>query len=140
MMQPGILSGVRIMLVDDDGNQLTAFAHIYILLGADVVTAPESAPAIGLLRRRYAQGWVPHVAIIDWHMQQPGADLARVLRDDSRFRDILRVSYSGAADISERAKTLENGLFHLLMEKGKRPYDQAQVMLDELTRRKLIVP
>ena len=87
--------GLRILVVDDDPIA-REFAIVYLATpGAEVSCAPDAETGLEMLRAgRY------DIALLDIDMPgMDGIELARILRADASFRDLIIVMVTGRDDI-----------------------------------------
>ena len=70
-----VVSGVRVMVVDDDARVLKAIAGGLSRAHFHVVSADDGAPALAM-----AAATPPDLAIIDYHMPTPGLEVVRKLK------------------------------------------------------------
>ncbi len=95
----------RVMLVDDDTEQLKVYSHILRQAGMTVRVASDPMPVPGLL-----EDFAVEVLVLDMYMPQcSGPELAAVLRDDERFSQTPVIYLSAEADISRQLMALDRG-------------------------------
>jgi len=100
----------RVLLVDDDSDQLTVHAHI--LRQAGMVTMEVSDP---LQVPKVLEKFAAEVMVLDMYMPQcSGPEVAAVLRDDARYSEIPIVYLSAETDMSRQLLALDRGGDHFL--------------------------
>ena len=97
------LSGVRVMVVDDDQSNLQMIAHLLRVHGASVMISSDSTSAVGIVRQ-----WRPDALILDIGMPlKDGYELLPELRaalgKDERSLPAIAVTGFAAAEDSARA-------------------------------------
>jgi CheY-like chemotaxis protein len=120
---PRVLSGVRVLVVDDDADTADLFATALAACGADVVMATSAAEALRLLATR-----PPDVVVSDIAM--PGADGYWLLREirrlsDARARSVPVVAVTAFGREHVRARTLGEGFVDHL----EKPVDPERLCL-----------
>jgi len=99
------LSGKRILVVEDNIENMRLFHAILKLEGVEVLEADEGPKGLELARREQ-----PNLILMDIHM--PGMDgltATRLLREDEQTRDIPIVAVTASVMEKDRNKTIEAG-------------------------------
>jgi two-component system sensor histidine kinase/response regulator len=101
------LSGLRVLIVDDNATNRTILRHQVSAWGMPAATAEGGAQALEMLRGARAVGASYDVALLD--MEMPGMDgleLARAIRDDPTLDGIrlLLLTSSGVRGTAEMAR------------------------------------
>jgi CheY-like chemotaxis protein len=104
---PRVLSGIRVLVVDDEEDTADLFATALAACGADVLMATSAPEALRLLAAR-----PPDVVVSDIAM--PGADGYWLLREirrlpDARARSVPVVAVTAFGREHVRARALEEG-------------------------------
>nr|WP_132459620.1 response regulator [Paraburkholderia sp. BL8N3] len=100
-----VVHTTRLLIADDDPDQLAALASFFGYHGFDIRTASNSADAFII----YC-GWLPHVAIFD--IEMPGGDgrrLSRAIRDFAGEPPPFLIALSGLSSLSEPSRSLNAG-------------------------------
>ena len=115
------LRGVRILVVDDDGDARRWVAQTLARAQAEVEEAPDVGQAIERLRE-----FVPHVLVSDLAMpQQDGFDLITFVRQSGYSPQKLpAVAFTAFASASDKRRALEAG-FQVFLAK---PIDPAELI------------
>ena len=97
------LTGVRVLVVDDDASNLQMIAQLLRLHGASVMISSDSSSAIGI-----AQGWEPDALILDIAMPEKDGyqllpELRAALHRDERSLPAIAVTGFAAYEDSKRA-------------------------------------
>jgi signal transduction histidine kinase/CheY-like chemotaxis protein len=100
----------RLLLVDDNQDALHALSVLLELEGHKVTTSDNGRDAIQLMREKH-----PEVAIIDVGMpDMDGFEVARTVRLNRGFDDVILVALTGYASESDKSRALAAGFdFHL---------------------------
>ncbi len=123
------LAGLRVLIVDDDGDTRGLLARALGDLGADVVTAGSSAEA-----RLEISKQLPDAIVSDIGMpEEDGLTFMRSLKAHRTHRDIPAVALTAYASESDRAEALAAGYFEH-MSKPVPPYHLARVIVASLRR------
>ena len=113
------LSGVRVLMVDRDGDSLEFVRTVLEDCGAVVETAASGKEALEAIARLN-----PDVLAIDIGMQTPdGEDLLRLLRSQAG-KEIPAVAFTAAGTVEERVRALRRG-FQIHVPK---PLDPAELV------------
>jgi len=89
---PAPLSGLRVLVVDDDDATRAAVLRQLKALGADADVAPDGGAALQVLRRATATGAPVHVVLLDLEMPDMGGlELCLPLRSDIALASTARV-------------------------------------------------
>lgn len=100
----------RVLLVDDDRDQLAAYALALREAGMEVRTTDEPLAAPAMLQDHPAE-----VVVLDMYMPGcNGPELAALLRDDERLATIPIVYLSAEADYARQIAAMEEGGVHFL--------------------------
>jgi CheY-like chemotaxis protein len=123
------LAGLRILIVDDDGDTRGLLARALSDLGADVVSAPSTAEARVEISRR-----IPDAIVSDIGMpEEDGLTFIRSLKGHKAHRSIPAVALTAYASESDRAEALAAGFFEHV-SKPVPPYHLARVIVASLRR------
>ncbi|MFM0433568.1 ATP-binding protein [Paraburkholderia aspalathi] len=100
----------RLLLVDDNQDALKALSILLQLEGHEVTTSDNGRDAIQLMSETH-----PEVALIDVGMpDMDGFEVARAVRLERAFDDIVLVALTGYASESDKSRALAAGFdFHL---------------------------
>ena len=113
------LSGVRVLVVDPDGDSLNFVRTVLEDCGAEVETAVSETEALEAMFRMN-----PDVLAIDMGMQtQDGEDLLRLVRSQAG-KEIPAVAFTAAGTVEERVRALRQG-FQIHVPK---PLDPAELV------------
>jgi CheY-like chemotaxis protein len=116
------LHGIRILVVDDDGDALALVREILETTGAEVTTVDSATAAL-----QYVETARPDVLIADLGMpEMDGFELISRLRHarDSAIRDVPAAALTAYARSEDRGKALRNG-FQMHLAK---PIDPGELM------------
>lgn len=95
----------RVMLVDDDTEQLKVYSHVLRQAGMAVMVASDPMLVTGLL-----EDFAVEALVLDMYMPHcSGPELAAVLRDDERFAQTPVIYLSAEEDISRQLMALDRG-------------------------------
>jgi signal transduction histidine kinase len=110
--EPGKLSGLRVMVVDDNQDARTTLAWMLQLYGCSVMEMPGGAEALD-----HAPAFEPDVAVLDLGMpDMDGMTLARRLRDTMGSRAPYLVALSGFGQPTDKAVAFEAGFNDYLVK------------------------
>jgi signal transduction histidine kinase len=99
------LSGIRVMVVDDDEASLQMVAQMLRLNGGSAMVAPDSAAALSLART-----WVPDVLILDIGMPgKDGYELLPELRRELHAPAMPAIALTGFAAQEDVARAMHAG-------------------------------
>lgn len=102
----------RILIVDDNRNQLMSLSVLLGSMGYEVRSAADSQAALDTLRE-----FVPDFALIDIGL--PGMDglqLGRVIRADGRFNESVLIAQSGLIKEDDCGSILDAGFDYCLVK------------------------
>ncbi|MCW5836310.1 MAG: HAMP domain-containing protein, partial [Labilithrix sp.] len=124
------LSGMTLLVVDDDVRNLFAVSSLLERQGAHVVPARSARESFRLLEQ------TPDIDAVLMDMMMPetdGAEAARRLREDPRYHDIPIVALTAKALPDDRERALEAGCDDFV----PKPIERARLLdaLDRLRRR-----
>jgi CheY-like chemotaxis protein len=101
------MSHSPIFLVEDDADIREDLSELLRGEGYRVVSAPNGAEALALLRRLVGQGERPCVVLLDLMMPvMDGWTMRRAMIGDPALHDLPVVLVSGAADVPSQASAL----------------------------------
>jgi HAMP domain-containing protein/CheY-like chemotaxis protein/signal transduction histidine kinase len=101
-----VLTGRRVLVVDDDVRNIFALSSVLERHGMRVVTASTGQEAITCLKN------TPQIALVLMDIMMPemdGYETTRAIRDDARFRSLPIVALTAKAMKGDREKCLEAG-------------------------------
>jgi PAS domain S-box-containing protein len=103
--------GKRVLIVDDNRNQARTLARLLDAMGHEATVAYDGAAALEL-----AADFRPDVALIDIGLPgMSGYDVARRLREQPTFREVLLVAQTGWGREEDRQRAIEAGFdYHLV--------------------------
>lgn len=99
------LSGVKVLLIDDDEDTVALYSFALEELGADVRSALSGADAL-----RSVEGWCPAVVVSDLGI--PGTDVGVLLRDLRKAHpsaSMPAIAVTGRSTIEDRDAALALG-------------------------------
>ncbi len=100
----------RVLLVDDDPDQLAAYGLMLRQAGITVLEAVDPLQVPGML-----ENFAPEVLVLDIHMPEcSGPELAVILRDDQHYTQIPIVYLSTETALSKQLLALNCGGEHFL--------------------------
>lgn len=134
-MQETVLSGARILIVDDDETCRQVLSTQCRSWGADVDLAVEGKEALALMRTRVHLGDVFDAVIIDQEMVgMTGLQLATKVREDVLLKQDLALILLATVEFhNSRIEARNAGVNHLLMRPVS-PYVLKTVLTHELKR------
>jgi DNA-binding response OmpR family regulator len=95
----------RLLIADDDPNQLAALESFFGYHRFAVRTARNAADAFVIYR-----GWLPHIAILDIQMAgSDGRELSRSIRRLAAQPIPFLIALSGLSSLSEPSRSLDAG-------------------------------
>jgi CheY-like chemotaxis protein len=97
--------GLRILVVDDNRDNVMTLAFLLESAGHEVRTAYDGGAALEAVA-----GWRPQIALLDIGL--PGVDgyeLAHRLREDWNLRDVLIVAMTGYGQDEDRQRAWQSG-------------------------------
>jgi CheY-like chemotaxis protein len=104
------LSGITILMADDDVDTLEVLGELVAHEGAAVRTAGSGQEALEVLRT-----WKPDVLLLDISMpDMDGCELLTLVRRQPALRDVLGVAVTGFDDARDRKRCLEAGFAGLV--------------------------
>jgi two-component system, chemotaxis family, CheB/CheR fusion protein len=99
------LSGIAILMADDDVDTLEVLRELVADEGATVRTASNARKALEVLRT-----WTPDVLLLDISMlDMEGCELLAAVRRQPALREILAVAVTGYGDARDRSRCTEAG-------------------------------
>ncbi|CAN5556295.1 hypothetical protein BH09PSE5_BH09PSE5_44350 [soil metagenome] len=135
-----LLSGMRVLLVDDDRDVREAFADLLERFGIDVETADSGRKAIAMVAEARQNGRAHDVVLIDWRMPgMDGIETVRTMFADSANDQLAAILMSGTSDERMRRTAREIGVSAVL-EKPVSPSSLQEQLLRVLVRRASVVP
>ena len=103
--QPSRLSGLRILVVDDNRDAAVSLGQLLAADGAEVHTAYEGRRALELLEAKR-----PTTVLLDLGMPgMDGYEVARQIRNGTKFHDVRIVALTGWGQETDRKRTISNG-------------------------------
>ena len=103
-------TGLRVLVADDNVDAATSLGMVLQSMGAECCIVHDGPGALDA-----AVTFVPDVLLLDIGMPgMDGYEVARRLRGDPRFRDLLVVAVSGWSDVKDIRNTHEAGFDHHL--------------------------
>ena len=103
---------LRILVVDDNGEQAATLGALLTSQGHEVRVAGDSFSALEMIA-----DFVPEVGLIDIGMlEMDGCELARRMRTDGRLRDTVLIAQTGWGRESDRLRTEAAGFNHHLVK------------------------
>jgi signal transduction histidine kinase len=127
-----MLSGARVLVVDDDTDSRELVADLIAATGADVRTAPEAQEAMRVLSE-----WNPEILLCDIGMpEMDGYELMRTVRrwPHEHGGDVRAIAVTAYASAEDRRRAEAAG-FQLHMSKPLRPERLLDAMVGLLGRR-----
>lgn len=107
---PKVLQGWRVVVVDDEPDALTIVRLLLTHYGAEVVTAPDGASGLELIRRER-----PSFVITDLSMPvMNGWDLIDTLKKDRTLLDIPIIALTAHAMQGDREQAIARGFHNYL--------------------------
>ena len=104
--------GKRVLIVDDNRNQARTLSMLLKTFGHEVSVAYDGATALEL-----AAAFHPHLALIDIGLPgMSGYEVARRLREQPQFRDMVLVAQTGWGREEDRQRAFEAGFDHHLVK------------------------
>lgn len=120
MTMPTPAQSTRILVVDDNKNQALSLQRLLQTMGHDVQVANDGPSAMKL-----TASFVPDVALIDLGLPiMDGYELARRLRQQPQFRNIVLIAQTGWGREDDRMRAREAGFDHHLVK----PLDHQQLV------------
>ena len=111
-MPPAVVSGLRVLVVDDNPDQATMLAVLVQSWGHAVEIAHTAAEAM-----RVADAYRPRVVLLDLGLpDRHGYDLADDLRRQARDRKLYFIVVTGWAQIADQLRSTASGIRHHLMK------------------------
>ena len=99
------LSGIAILIADDNVDTLDVLRDLTAFEGATVRTAINAREALAVLRT-----WTPDVLLLDLSMpDMDGCELIAVIRRQPALRGILAVAVTGYGEASDKLRCAEAG-------------------------------
>ncbi len=105
---PGMLPGIRVLVVDDEEEGRGALCEILRLAGAEAVAAVSAPDALVLLEKERFHAVVSDIAMPGTH----GQELARTIRKrerEGRMPRLHLVALTGFTSVAERDEALASG-------------------------------
>jgi len=99
-----------VLVVDDNRDAASSLGRLLRLFGAEVQVANDGAAALEMLR-----SFRPAVVLLDIGMpQMDGYEVARQIRSDPEFKELLLIALTGWGQQQDRRWTAEAGFNHHL--------------------------
>jgi CheY-like chemotaxis protein len=99
------LSGIAILIADDNVDTLDVLRDLTAFEGATVLTAINAREALAVLRT-----WTPDVLLLDLSMpDMDGCELLTVIRRQPALRGIPAVAVTGYGETRDRNRCIEAG-------------------------------
>ena len=103
--QQSRLSGQRVLVVDDNRDAADSLGQLLAADGAEVYMAYEGRRALELLKAKR-----PTTVLLDLGMpEMDGYEVARQIRNDSKFHDVRIIALTGWGQETDRKRTASNG-------------------------------
>ncbi|MEZ2130435.1 MULTISPECIES: response regulator [unclassified Sinorhizobium] len=115
-MLPVNVKGAHVLVIDDNEINRQILTEQLQMWGFDCVAAEDGAIGIAILEAAHEMELSVDAVILDYHMpEMNGADVARILRGDNRFRE-LPIIFLTSMDVagSEKEFAALNGQAHLM--------------------------
>ncbi|MFN8388841.1 MAG: MASE1 domain-containing protein [Bdellovibrionota bacterium] len=110
----------RILVVDDNRDSADSLSLILKLFGHDVRTVYDGPSAVS-----EARSFHPGIILLDIGLPgMNGYEVARELRSDPRFKDLVLVAQTGWGQVHDRQRAKDAGFDHHLVK----PIDTAQLL------------
>jgi len=101
----------KILVVDDDPVNLDFFYLMLSKLGFDVWEATDGLDALKKLEKLEELDSIPDIILLDNIMpRMSGWELAKTLKEDSRYRDISIIMFSALDDVKDKQAGFELGV------------------------------
>jgi CheY-like chemotaxis protein len=101
-----------VLLLDDNDDFLTSMAMLFELSGYEVKMARTGQEAMEMLRH-----YIPGAMVLDIGLPgMNGYEIAKQVRADAKFKDIVLVALTGYGDETARQRTREAGFDHHLLK------------------------
>jgi two-component system CheB/CheR fusion protein len=101
-----------VLLLDDNDDFLTSMAMLFELSGYEVRMARTGQEAMELLRH-----YIPGAMVLDIGLPgMNGYEIAKQVRADAKFKDVVLVALTGYGDEAARQRTREAGFDHHLLK------------------------
>lgn len=116
------LEGLRVLVVDDDGDTRDLLTIVLEMQGATILTAPTALEGLKLV-----ESSLPNVVVCDITLPDlDGYEFLRRVRSmsDALICNVPAIAMTGLASDEDRAKALEAG-YQMHMAKPVDPYDLA---------------
>jgi CheY-like chemotaxis protein len=102
----------RILVVDDNYDSADSMSMMLRSLGAEVHVAHSGQGAL-----RELESFRPHIALLDIGMPgMDGYELARRIREQSAFRDLVLIALTGWSQEEDRRRSFAAGFDHHLIK------------------------
>ena len=110
--QAGSLADRRILVVDDTRDGADSLGMMLQMLGAETSVVYDGHAAL-----REIASFRPHIVLLDLGMpQMSGHDVARAIRGDDQFADVLLIALTGWSEEEDRRRTADAGFDHHLVK------------------------
>jgi two-component system CheB/CheR fusion protein len=118
--EPAPLTGIRILVVDDNRDNAETLAMVLKVMGNEVSTAYDGQQALEV-----ARAWRPHVVLLDIGMpKMNGYEACRRMRSEPWGEGMCLVALTGWGQEEDRRRTEEAGFDHHLVK----PVDPAALL------------
>jgi len=126
----GKLAPRRVLVVDDNADQLESLGLLFELMGHEVRMAASGPTAL-----ETAAAFHPDIALIDIGLPgMSGYDVARRIREQPELRDVVLVAQTGWGQDDDQRRSREAGFDHHLVKPVKR--DTLERLVRELPRQR----
>ena len=103
---------LRVMVVDDNEDAAQMLGMLLLRLGHEVLTVHDGPSTLTA-----AQQFLPNVVLLDIGLPgMDGFEVARKMREQSIFKDVVLVAMTGYGQESDRQRSKEAGFNHHLVK------------------------
>jgi len=107
-----VLPHRRVLVVDDNLDAARSLGRLLRILGVEVEVSHDGASALALM-----QTFRPAVVLLDLGMpKMDGYEVARRIRNDPAFADVLLIAVTGWGQQQDRERTAQAGFDHHLVK------------------------
>lgn len=113
-------SKLRVLVVDDNIDAAATFEHMLTIAGNATAVAHDGMAALASIEE-----FRPQVVLLDLDLpKMNGWDVARKIRGDERFKDMILIAVTGFGQASDKQRSKEAGFNHHLVK----PVDPAALL------------
>lgn len=134
---PNSIAGIRVLVVDDNATNREVLSKMLSSWKLDTSTSPNAKAAFDLLKSETNSGRPFSIVILDSNMPgMGGADLARLIADDSSLRSVKRLLLTSSGELGRArgSRDSQNDVIDAYLSKPVRQSSLLNTILELLDR------